>query len=73
LNDINYEQLAEEFLEERGFDLEKIYIEKTPVSEMICFIDENGREFDLPISDEKLLAAVIGHLMAKGVRVKDLR
>jgi hypothetical protein len=38
----------------RGQTLDNYYIEVTPYSEMLCYQNEEGREFDLPINDEEL-------------------
>lgn len=51
------EATVEEFLFGRGVRLEDYFIEQTPVSEVLCYRNSEGREFDLPINDPELAAA----------------
>jgi hypothetical protein len=60
--------LAEKFLSECGIKLNDFYIEKTPVSEMLCYKNEAGRDFDLPINNPDLAVAVLLRLKELGVR-----
>ena len=63
---------ADEFLFGAGLRLQDYYIGRTPISEVICFRNEEGREFDLLISDDKLYAAAKMRLLELGVRIVDL-
>uniref|UniRef100_UPI0023F876F0 hypothetical protein n=1 Tax=Caballeronia sp. BR00000012568055 TaxID=2918761 RepID=UPI0023F876F0 len=60
---------ADEFLFGRGLKLEDYFIEQSPVSEMLCYRNAEGREFDLPINDSELSAAVLTRLKSLGVRI----
>ncbi|MEN2426506.1 hypothetical protein [Chromobacterium vaccinii] len=64
--------LVEDFLFNRGLSLADYFIEQTPVSEMLCYRNKEGREFDLPINDPKLASAVFVRLKQMGVRVVKL-
>ncbi|MDR5777680.1 MULTISPECIES: hypothetical protein [unclassified Caballeronia] len=63
---------ADQFLFGRGIELDDYFIEQTPVAEMLCFRDAEGREFDLPINDPELCAAVYARLKELGVRIRRL-
>jgi hypothetical protein len=60
---------AEEFLFGRGQQVQDYFIEITPVSEMLCYRNAEGREFDLPINDVDLAAAVINRLKELDVEI----
>jgi len=60
---------VEEFLFGSGLVLGDYYIERTPISEVICYVSRDGRSFDLHISNEALASAAIARLIALGVRV----
>jgi hypothetical protein len=60
-----------EFLFGRGLTLQHYFIERTPVSEVIGFTDDNGRAFDLHISDDELALSAKSLLLELGVRVID--
>ncbi|MGC7406877.1 hypothetical protein ACPWR0_23375 [Pandoraea pneumonica] len=60
---------VEDFLFGHGLSLANYFIEQTPVSEMLCYVNAEGREFDLPINDPELASAVLIHLKNIGVRV----
>jgi hypothetical protein len=53
----------------RGQILDNYFIEQTPVSEMLCYRNAEGRTFDLAISDDALAAALIAGLKEMGVRI----
>lgn len=63
------EKTVEEFIYERGLSLESYYIEQTPYSEMLCYKNNDGREFDLPIGDPVLADAVMAKLKQLGVKI----
>ncbi|MDH5228445.1 MAG: hypothetical protein OEZ58_09210 [Gammaproteobacteria bacterium] len=65
--------LADKFIAETGVEIGRFYIEVTPYSEMLCFTNEDGREYDLPISDESLADAVFSRLRELGVRVEEIK
>jgi hypothetical protein len=65
-------QRVENFLFGTGLQLEDYYIEKTPFSEMLCYRNAEGREFDLPINNEELASAVLKRLKALNVRIVNL-
>ena len=71
--DKDMRDLADKFIAESGIEIGKFYIEVTPYSEMLCFTNEEGREYDLPISDEGLANAVLSRLRELGVRVVELK
>ncbi|WP_125469632.1 hypothetical protein [Caballeronia telluris] len=63
---------ADNFLFGGGLKLENYFIEQTPVSEILCYRNAEGREFDLPINDPQLAAAVLDRLKNLGVRIVKL-
>ncbi|QKH36176.1 hypothetical protein FOC84_14950 [Achromobacter pestifer] len=63
------EAMADEYLFGGGLLLSNFYIEKTPVGEVICFVNDKGRHFDLPVSDPILAGAVKARLNELGVKV----
>ena len=63
------EDFLNDFLFGRGLTVDNYFIEVTPVSEMLCYRNTEGREFDLPISDNALAVAAIKRLKALGVKV----
>jgi hypothetical protein len=65
------EQVVNDFLFGNGLSVRDYQIERTAVSEMLCYRNAEGREFDLPINDEALAAAVYERLKALNVRVVD--
>lgn len=69
MNEDELKAQAMEFLFGRGQTLDNYYIEVTPYSEMLCYRNEEGREFDLPINDEELAQAVLLRLREMGVRI----
>jgi hypothetical protein len=60
---------VEELLFGSGLVVDDYYVERTPVAEVICYVDRDGRAFDLHINNEALASAAIAHLLALGVRV----
>lgn len=62
MNVTELQKRAEEFLFGRGQQVNDYFIEITPVSEMLCYRNAQGREFDLPINDADLAAAVFNRL-----------
>jgi hypothetical protein len=60
---------VEEFLFGSGLVLDDYYIERTPISEVICYVNRDGRSFDLHINNEAQASAAIARLVALGVRV----
>jgi len=62
---------ADELLFSRGMTVDDYFIDDAHGGELICFVDENGRAFDLHVSDEHLKTAAVARLRALGVRVKD--
>jgi len=60
---------VEKFLFGNGQKLKDYFIEQTPVSEMLCYRNSEGREFDLPINDTELAIAVIARLKSLGVEI----
>jgi len=63
---------VDDFLFGHGLRVEDYFIEQTPVSEMLCYRNAEGRNFDLPINDQRLAAAAIARLRELGVRVVTL-
>ena len=66
------EDQANDFLFGSGLSVHDYFIERTPVSAMLCYRNAEGREFDLPIHDKALAAAVYDRLKALNVRVVEL-
>lgn len=73
MNELSSNKLADKFLADRGIPISNYYIEITPHSELICVKSEEGREFDLPISNEDLSKAVKARLKELGVQVVELK
>jgi hypothetical protein len=73
LKEINVDEklsaLVERFLFGNGQQLSDYFVEQTPVSEMLCYRNAEGRLFDLPINDEALAAAVLIRLKELGVEI----
>lgn len=72
MDEIEMNSIADKFIADRGMAISNYYIEVTPYSELICFKSEDGREYDLPISDEILAVAVKKRLRELGVKVVKL-
>lgn len=64
--------MVEEFLFGQGVRLVDYFIEQTPVSEMLCYRNTDGRDFDLPINGPALADAVLIRLKELGARVVKL-
>lgn len=68
----NLEVSVDDFLFGRGMRVEDYFIERTPVSEMLCYKNAEGRNFDLLINDQRLAEAAIARLKELGVKVVTL-
>ncbi|AVR97157.1 hypothetical protein [Pseudoduganella armeniaca] len=66
------DELVNQLIFGNGGRVSDYFIERTPVSEMLCYRNAEGREFDLPISDAALGDAVIARLKALGVRIVEI-
>ncbi|MCI3206436.1 hypothetical protein DBA20_15865 [Pandoraea capi] len=66
------QKTVDEFLFGRGLTVENYFIEQTPVSEMLCYRNSEGREFDLPINDHDFADDVLNRLKGLGVRIVKL-
>ncbi len=64
---------ADEFLFGLGLKLDDYFIERSPVSEVICFKNDDDRVFDLAITNEDLRAAALSRLIELGVRVVEMK
>lgn len=64
---------VDDFLLARGLRVEDYFIEVTPFSEVLCYRNAESREFDLPIRDPELAAAIMHRLRSSGVRIVELR
>ncbi|GAA6154320.1 hypothetical protein [Pseudoteredinibacter isoporae] len=73
MDELDMNNIADKFIADRGMPISNYYIEVTPFSELICFKGEDGREYDLPISDETLAIAVKARLRELGVKVVELK
>ncbi|MHA6823009.1 hypothetical protein ACQUKI_15940 [Ralstonia pseudosolanacearum] len=60
---------VDEFLFGRGLTVGDYFIEQTPVSELLCYRNSEGREFDLPINDDAFAGEVLSRLKELGVRI----
>lgn len=65
----NLNQRVENFLFGAGLQVDDYYIERTPFSKILCYRNAEGREFDLPISNEEFASAVFERLKALNVRI----
>lgn len=63
---------VDQYLFGRGLRLEDYFIERTPVSEVVGYINSDGKEFDLIIDDPALFKAAKTRLLELGVRVVKL-
>lgn len=70
MNKTDLMSAADKFLFGTGQQLENYYIEQTPVSEMLCYRNVEGREFDLSINDANLAILVIARLKELGVEIR---
>lgn len=61
--------VVHELLFGRGQQSSDYFIEQTPVSEILCYRDAEGREFDLSMHDDALAAAVIARFKELGVQI----
>ena len=71
-SEVNMENLTlrvEEFLFGSGLTLQNYFIEQTPVSEMICYRNAEGRQFDLLIDDVALAAGILARLKELNVKI----
>jgi hypothetical protein len=64
--------VVDDFLFGTGMSVDDYYIERTPISEILCYRGADGRDFDLPIHDEALAVAVHERLKTLDVRVIDV-
>lgn len=58
----------DEFLFGNGARVEDYFIRRTPISEVICTI-EDGQEYSLLISNQELFEGVRARLLELGVRI----
>lgn len=68
----NLNRQVENFLFGSGLQVADYYIERTPYSEILCYRNAEGREFDLPISNEEFASAVFERLKALNVRIVNM-
>jgi hypothetical protein len=64
--------MVDEFLFGHGLKLADYFIEQTPVSEVLCYRNKEGRVYDLPINDDALAEAVLLRLKEIGVSIVKL-
>jgi hypothetical protein len=57
------------FLFDQGMHVENYFIEKSPDAEIICYLNAEGRLFDLAITDSELANRALERLKQLGVRV----
>jgi hypothetical protein len=60
---------VEKFLFGQGLSVDDYFIEQTPISEVICYRNKEGRDFDLLIDDVELAIKATERLKELGVRV----
>lgn len=72
MNEVPMDEKVEQFLFGQGLALNDYYIEQSPVAEVICYRNSQGREYDLLISDDELADAAIKRLKDLGVRIVKL-
>src|SRR5262249_8882854 len=60
---------VDEYLFREGMTLANYWIERTPVSEVVCYKNLEGREFDLMISNNHCTHLIKQRLLALGVRI----
>ena len=69
IGDADMPRSIDEFLFGGDLELKNYYIERTPISEVICFTTADGREYDLAISDPQVQADAVARLVELGVRI----
>ena len=72
MGNVDLVAMAEEFLFGRGLTLDDYFIEQTPIGEMLCYTNAEGRAFDLLVNDEELSNAMLSRLKELGVRIVSL-
>lgn len=60
------DEKVEQFLFGQSLTLDDYYFEQSPVSQVVCYRNSQGREYDLLISDDELAAAAIKRLKTAG-------
>ncbi|WP_426340092.1 hypothetical protein ACN9MZ_28210 [Pseudoduganella sp. S-14] len=63
---------VDEYLFGSGRTLADYFVEQTPFSEILCYRNSEGREFDLQINHPDLANAVMARLKELGVRIVKL-
>lgn len=67
--DIPTPERVEQFLFGSGMRLEDYFLEQSPVAEVICYRNAEGRQYDLLISDDALADAAVQRLKDLGVKI----
>jgi len=58
-----------EYLFSQGMTLAHYWIERTAISEVICYKNVEGRDFDMLIADDRSAHVIKQRLLALGVRI----
>ena len=61
-------EFVDQYLFGRGLVLANYFIHRTPISEVICFLDEKGEEFTLSIGNDELARLMMSRLKELNVR-----
>ncbi|MBM0103557.1 hypothetical protein JM946_02325 [Steroidobacter sp. S1-65] len=69
---ISIGERVEQLLFGSGLTVENYYIERTPVSEVICYKNREGRRFDLLVDDDALGTLAKRRLLELGVKVDSI-
>jgi hypothetical protein len=59
----------DEYLFGSGAPLDSYFVRRSSVADLVCFVNTDGREFDLLISDDALAESVKTRLIDLGVRI----
>lgn len=63
------DERIESILFGQGLQVDDYFIEQTPVSEVICYKNQDGRIFDLIIDDSELAIGAMQRLKSLGVKM----
>jgi hypothetical protein len=61
-------EFIEEYLFGRGLQLKDYFIHRTPISEVIGFVDEQGKEFIFSIGNDELAGLMLARLKQLNAR-----
>jgi hypothetical protein len=59
----------DDYLFGSGAPLDRYFVRRSSVADLVCFVNAEGREFDLLISDDALAESMKARLIELGVRI----